>query len=276
MVRAIVKVALPTSILSIEHSLLQKSIRIHQVARWTSIFGVREVIFFKERSTSSEEFSEHRYIIEEHWRYFFTPPYLRKLLVPLSPVLRHVGVLPPIRLNIFDVDQKPREGEERLAYVFKDENGLLRAHVGDVKPYLVKGPCEKTGEIVLVKVVSAREKVVECLDKEVYRGPALSFVESLKKTLDIHGKRANYVVVTDRKGNIPRIDDVKKMQEKSILVLFGGPKYDLFELAEQESFNIMDYADFVWNTIPEQKVVTVRTEEALVITLGILNVFLAT
>lgn len=276
MVETKIRVALPTSILSIEHGLFLKSLRVHQVARWTSIFGVREVVFYRDFSTSVDDFREHRKIIEEHWKYFFTPPYLRKVLVPLSPVLRYVGMLPPIRLCSFDVSRKPRKGEERLAYVFRDGLGRLRAHVGVQEAFFVVGDCGSVNDVVLVRILDLEERKVECLDKEVYRGPILKFSSSLMQVLDGYRDKVDYVVVTDRKGSVPTREDIEALRGKDILVLFGSPKYDLFELAEGEEFKIENYAHYVWNTIPDQRVVTVRTEEALIITLGILNACLKT
>lgn len=271
-----IRVALPTSILSVEHGLFLKSLRTHQVARWTSIFGVKEVVFYRDFSTSVDNFKKHRKIIEEHWRYFFTPPYLRKILVPLSPVLRYVGMLPPIRLCSFDVSRKPRRGEERLAYVFRDGFGRLRAHVGVKEAYHVVGDCRRVNDVVLVKVLDESEGVVECLEKDVYCGPTLSFSSSLKEVLSNYRGRVDSVIVTDRKGSVPTSETISSLRGRDVLVLFGSPKYDLFELSEGEGFKIEEYADYVWNTVPGQKVVTVRTEEALIITLGLLNACLKT
>lgn len=274
MLKTIVRVALPTSILSVEHTLLQKSFRVHQIARWTSIFGVYEVVFYKDFSTDTEEFYEHRRIIQEHWKYLFTPPYLRKLLVPLSPELRYVGMLPPVRLNAFNVGRKPRVGDERLAYVFRDFDGKLKAHLGASNPFKIVGDCSKVNSVVLVKVVNDEREEAVCLDKEVYRGPLLTFTSSLKETVEKYRRIVDYIIVTDRKGFIPEPSEVERMKGRDILILFGSPKYDLFELAEQEHFKIQEYADFTWNTVPEQKVATVRTEEALIVTLGVVNIYL--
>lgn len=270
----IVRVALPTSILSVEHSLLQKSIRIHQVARWTSIFGVYEVVFYKDALTSPDEFREHVRLIEKHWKYFFTPPYLRKLLVPLSPELRYVGFLPPIRLEVFNVKKVPREGEERLGFVFKSPEGILKAYIGLPQVYEVVGECKRINDVVLLKVVSVREQKVQCVEREVYRGPRVVFESSLKHAAEKYRRLSNYIVLTDRKGELPQESSVKLMKDKDITLFFGSPKYDLFELSEKEGFDISKLADYVWNTVPRQKVATVRTEEALIITLGILNMFL--
>jgi len=56
-------------------------------------------------------------------------------------------------------------------------------------------------------------------------------------------------------------------------ILFGSPKYDLFEISEQEGIDLSKFIDYTWNTVPGQKVVSVRTEEALIITLGVVNAF---
>lgn len=266
-------VVLPTSILSVEHGLALKSIRIHQVARWTSIFGVREVVFYKEASTSRGEFEEHERILKDHWSYFFTPPYLRKHLVPLTPTLKYVGILPPVRLEVFNVSRKPRHGEVRLGYVFRDEQGRTRSHVGDTAVYMVINECSETG-LVPVRIIDVNKHLAECVNTPVYRGPSLRSAHSLREVVVELSETVDYIVATDRKGVMPEERDIVKMRGKTIAVLFGSPRFDLFEISSQEGFDLLKYVDYVWNTIPRQKVVTVRTEEALIITLGIINAFL--
>ena len=269
------RVAIPTSILEVESSLALKSIRINQVARWCSIFGVYEVIFYKDPFTSDELFKEHKTVIKDHWRYFFTPPYLRKLLVPLTPALKYVGMLPPIRLNIFNVNRRPKAGELRLGFLYRDSSGELKALVGNSVPYDVLGECGKEQRIVLFLVKDEKRHLVECVDKPVYTGPQLTFSSSLREVIEKYRKTRNsFIVATDRKGEIPLPHVVEGMRGSNLVLLFGSPKYDLFEIASQEGFHLEDHVDYVWNTIPRQKVVTVRTEEALIITLGIINAFL--
>lgn len=268
------RIALPTSILSVEHSLALKSIRIHQVARWSSIFGVYEVVFYKEPSTSGKEFKEHRTIIEDHWKYFFTPPYLRKQLVPFTPTLKYVGILPPIRLEVFNVSRKPITGELRLGYVFRDANGEVKALIGDKEPYVVSGDCKQDSGILPVVVRSEKERLVECSNRPVYTGPRLAFTSSLRDLLERYRRVSEYIVATDRKGEHPNMELVESMRGHDITLLFGGPQHDLFEIADQEKFALHRYVNCVWNTVPRQKVVTVRTEEALIITLGVVNAFL--
>jgi predicted SPOUT superfamily RNA methylase MTH1 len=57
----------------------------------------------------------------------------------------------------------------------------------------------------------------------------------------------------------------------TILLGFGAPARGLPEIARDEGKNLNDLVDFVVNTIPNQGTETVRTEEAVLATLAILN-----
>lgn len=56
-----------------------------------------------------------------------------------------------------------------------------------------------------------------------------------------------------------------------ILLMFGAPTRGLFDIAKDEGVRLDALVDFVLNTVPEQGTETVRTEEALLATLAILN-----
>ncbi|HLE75461.1 MAG TPA: RNA methyltransferase, partial [Candidatus Bathyarchaeia archaeon] len=64
----------------------------------------------------------------------------------------------------------------------------------------------------------------------------------------------------------------KWKKANSILVGFGAPTRGLYEIARDEGTNLNDIVDFVVNTITDQGTETVRTEEALLASLAILNV----
>jgi predicted SPOUT superfamily RNA methylase MTH1 len=57
----------------------------------------------------------------------------------------------------------------------------------------------------------------------------------------------------------------------SILVAFGSPRNGLREILKQEGKAPQDVFDYFVNTVPSQNVSTVRTEEAMLISLGALN-----
>jgi predicted SPOUT superfamily RNA methylase MTH1 len=56
-------------------------------------------------------------------------------------------------------------------------------------------------------------------------------------------------------------------------VAFGAPSRGLHEIAQDENLKLENIADFVVNMVPNQGTVTVRTEEALLASLAILNVY---
>jgi predicted SPOUT superfamily RNA methylase MTH1 len=57
----------------------------------------------------------------------------------------------------------------------------------------------------------------------------------------------------------------------NILVAFGAPTQGLHEIIRKENLNLEEIADFVVNTVPSQGTETIRTEEALIASLAILN-----
>jgi len=270
----VIRVALPTSILDVESTPLLKAIKVHQVARWSSIFGVYEVVFYKEPTTGYSEFQEHEKFIKTYWNYFFTPPYLRKVLISPNPILRYVGALPPIRLLVFNVTRKPRVGEIRAGYVYRDSSGRLYAHIGDKTPYRVLSNCEEG--LRPLSVISVENKLVECTEKPIYLGPRISFSSSLLEVLRKARETSRCIIATDKKGELPSSRVVCEECSSDTTILFGSPKYDLFEIAQQEQVSLKEHVDYVWNTIPGQKVVSIRTEEALLATLGVINMFLNT
>ena len=57
----------------------------------------------------------------------------------------------------------------------------------------------------------------------------------------------------------------------SILVVFGSPKQGIQNILALDGKTPNELFDYFINTIPGQNVSTVRTEEAVMITLGVLN-----
>ncbi len=58
---------------------------------------------------------------------------------------------------------------------------------------------------------------------------------------------------------------------ESVLIAFGSPRSGLKEILNQESKTPDSVFDFFINTVPDQNVATVRTEEAVLTTLAVLN-----
>jgi predicted SPOUT superfamily RNA methylase MTH1 len=70
----------------------------------------------------------------------------------------------------------------------------------------------------------------------------------------------------------PHLND-RWVKAKTVLLLFGAPTRGLFEIAKEQNFNVHDVVDCIVNTLPGQGTETVRTEEAIMATLAIFNVY---
>jgi predicted SPOUT superfamily RNA methylase MTH1 len=58
---------------------------------------------------------------------------------------------------------------------------------------------------------------------------------------------------------------------QSVLAVFGGPSHGILEFFKKERENVKSNIDFWVNTIPDQGTATVRLEEAIFTSLGLLN-----
>jgi len=119
-----------------------------------------------------------------------------------------------------------------------------------------------------------RGKFVEPSETGVYWGYRVT-CSKLKLASVLKNEPFNLRIGTSRYGT-----PVEELQSEisnsmnsaeSILIAFGSPKKGLQEILRHEGKNPTDLFHFFVNTVPGQQVATVRTEEALFITLGMLN-----
>jgi len=77
-------------------------------------------------------------------------------------------------------------------------------------------------------------------------------------------------------GIITERDIVEKIvadwqNSRRILVGFGSPSRGLHEIVDEEGLKLEEVADLIVNTVPRQGTETVRTEEAVIASLAVLN-----
>jgi predicted SPOUT superfamily RNA methylase MTH1 len=82
--------------------------------------------------------------------------------------------------------------------------------------------------------------------------------------------------IATSKYGAPFAESAEKIAQKwkganTVLLAFGAPARGLYKIVENEGLCLDDVVDFVINTIPMQGTETVRTEEALIASLAILN-----
>jgi len=274
-------VANPASVISDTPHLREKTSKIGLIGRAAAIFRVNEIIVYRDESQANQQ--PQADLIVTLLRYMETPQYLRKRLFKLDPRLKYVGIVPPLRTPHHPLNKKIANlklGEYREAVVTAATPDGMLVDIGVEAPALMRGRHIAVGKRLTVKVakIDGRVEVQTANREEIpeYWGYEVAQVmenDALSRLL--LSRNFDLKVATSKKGVNFR-DVAEKLAQKwekasSILLLFGSPKKGLYELASELEINLDAQADFVVNTIPEQGTETVRTEEALLATLAVLN-----
>ena len=260
-----VAVSLPDTVLEDKESLREKTTKIGAIARACAIYGVDVIEVFKDPRAKGEE-----KVVRKVLEYLETPQYLRKRLFPLDEELRYAGMLPPLRIP----SHKAKIPVDRLT-VGEVREGVVNADgtvdIGlDVSPKLrQKSP---PGRRVTARVASLRPPLADLLPREEagrYWGYS---VESKTTEEVLSDPRFGLKVATSRLGN-PLLDELGRLTSSlhkadGVKLIFGSPSGGLFDVMGQD---LPHRVDFVVNFIPEQQVETVRTEEAILVCLGVVS-----
>ncbi len=273
------EIALPSSVVSIEHGLLLRTLKIYQIIRYASIFGTKKIIIYYDSFIPRTIDKKVKSLIKKIHNYLIIPPYLRKKLMPLDKDLKFVGALPPLRLNIYDVSMKPRPNEIRVCLI-RRRNDKFTADCGLKKEVLIIDNESNIREgLGLVRIIDTYRfigKYIDKYDSNVYLGPSIDFERSLKNIIERKQGTSTCIIATSKYGVIPKAEDMRRalFNKSRLLVLFGSPYGGLYEIAENEGWELEDRIKHIWNTVPGQHVKTIRTEEALIITLGLINLLI--
>jgi predicted SPOUT superfamily RNA methylase MTH1 len=275
-----VAIAIPASVISDTPHLREKTSKIGLVGRAAAIFRVNEIIVYPDNIKVNQ--SREIDLIATLLAYMETPQYLRKRLFKLEPRLQFAGILPPLRTPHHPLNKKARnlkvdEYREGIIVSKTKEDALV--DIGVEHPALMREKQFAVGKRLTLKIAKLGEQIeVQTANKDEipsYWGYAVSAEKHSFSKLVENGK-FDLTVATSKFGT--RFADVAEKigdrwkKASSILVSFGAPTKGLFEIARDEGANLNDIVDFVVNILPEQGTETVRTEEALLAALAILNV----
>ncbi|RLG60654.1 hypothetical protein DRN86_01980 [Candidatus Geothermarchaeota archaeon] len=271
------EVAIPDSFTSNYKNLLQRSLAVGFLARAFAIFQVEDVYIYREdpERPNMDISRQIKAILE----YLEAPQYLKKVLFKKRRVLRYVGMLPPLKAP-HHKSWKPlneiRSGELREGVVLRSDKDRSFVYVGLDTDIEVVGRYP-IGKRLTVRITKVRDRrvygeVVKRQELKVFWGYR---VKELKGGLeDLLRKKMDCLkILTSRKGK-PISSELNKLRKsiketKRVLIVFGGPYKGIFEILGYKNAHLL--GDFILNTIPFQATETVRTEEAVYITLGILN-----
>lgn len=246
-----------------------KTYKVGQMARAAAIFRVDEIVIYRTKGPDDTRF------ISTVLRYAETPQYLRKALFPVQDALRFAGVIPPLRIPSHTVSHEAEYREGIVTSVGSDRS--VRVDVGIDSPIPVENPSRalKKGERISVRICSRSKNatIVNKKDIPLYWGYEVRTAKSLHDALaEIDGLR----IATSVKGQpldlklLSEIGENAKQRDK-VSVAFGSPSKGLDAILLDEGHKLEDHSSYVVNAVPNQGASTVRTEEAVFITLGLLN-----
>ena len=278
--RVRLSVAIPASFTSDIPHLREKTLRIGLVGRALAIFRVDEVLIYPDILSQNQ--TRDADLIEMILSYMETPQYLRKRLFKIRPELRYVGILPPLRTPHHPTEKEEKNlkiGECREGVVISSGKKGAYIDIGVERPLLVPGVRMKVNSRVTVTIKEkGRELIGEIISPDKVRFYWGYRVKKSSSPLGriLKSREYDLVIATSRRG-VPVmkvIDRLLNRWERSsrVLIAFGSPTQGLQEIIKQENIRLEDVAHFIINTIPDQGVETVRTEEAIYATLAVLNI----
>lgn len=292
--RFTVSMAVAGSIVDNAQSLALASRLAGQIARAAAIFRIDEIVVFDDGEEGSRvpKWSEDGAetsgaFLTRLLKYMETPQYLRQTLFPRHPSLQFAGTLPPL-----DVPHQARKHEwipyREGAVTTKPPppGGGSCVNVGLYEDVVVRQKLE-SGTRVTVKMGESRSKPGEARILEVvpkseprekghYWGYTVRHASSLSTAISesTYPKRYDYIIGTSEHGEKVRSAELTLPKFKHILIVFGGVA-GLEESKElDKSIEVTDVRqlfNIYLNVCPGQGSRTIRTEEAILISLQYLQ-----
>lgn len=266
-----------------------------QVARAACIYKVNEVIVFDDTGENSHKSEEekvpNKFCVQfaRLLQYLECPQYLRKHFFPIHKDLQFIGLLNPL-----DAPHHLRQTEESdyregitTAKPTKSEKGSY-VNIGLSKDIKINEKLEPGLRVTvrLEKKAESKKLYGTVVSPEeptkvqnLYWGYSVRIAHSLSEVLTKSPYPGGYDLTLGTSDKGKNIDDIKKKELKTfnhVLVVFGGLK-GLEVALEQDDVSVDDPSllfDYYLNTCPNQGSRTIRTEEAVLITLAELRRFL--
>jgi len=275
-----IAIAIPASVISDTPHLREKTAKIGLIGRAAAIFRVDEIIVYPDNPKTNQ--ARNLDFIALLLSYLETPQYLRKSLFKLEPSLQFAGILPPLRTPHHPLSGKTRDlkaGEYREGMVLsKTKEGLL-VDIGVEQPAVLRETQYAVGDRLTLQIVNVGGRIeVQTANRDdvpSYWGYRVR-VEKRPFGQVVTDEEFDLTIATARIG-VKFMDVADQIGKKwsvaqHILVAFGAPSRGLHKIAKEEGAKLEAIVDFIVNTVPGQGTATVRTEEALLASLAILNV----
>jgi predicted SPOUT superfamily RNA methylase MTH1 len=255
-----------------------RTYKVGQIARAASVFRVDEIVIYHTKGFDDSRF------MSTVLRYAETPQYLRKALFPMQDALRYAGIIPPLRIPSHTVNEESEYREGIVTNVGSDQSVWVDVGTADSPVCLGKVASRRLtkGERISVRICSRSKnapvgagklQLVNKRDIPAYWGYEVRNKSSLHESLtEADGLR----IATSRQGNVldcAMLSEIGKetSTRDKVSVAFGSPSKGVDAILSDEGHKLEDHSNYVVNAVPNQGASTVRTEEAVFITMGLLN-----
>ena len=272
-------IAIPVSTISDTPHLREKTAKMGLIGRASAIFRVDEIILYPDNPKMDQR--RDLDFMALLLNYLETPQYLRKTLFKLDPDLEYAGILPPLRTPHHPLSGKTKHlnvGEYREGVVMSETKEGLVVDIGVQQHALLRQKEFAIGDRLTLQVVNIGKQIevqaVSHNEVPQYWGYRVQVEKRSFGQFVVEGG-FDLKITTARIGD--NFMDVackisgKWADSRRILVAFGAPSRGLHEIVQDEGLKLADLSDFIVNMVPNQGTVTVRTEEALLASLAVLN-----
>ncbi|KAL3727346.1 hypothetical protein ACJRO7_032131 [Eucalyptus globulus] len=265
-----------------------------QIARAATIFRIDEVVVFDSKDTPGEDPTERTVVNSDEdesgaafliriLRYLETPQYLRKTLFPKHNSLRFVGLLPPLdaphhlrrhewapyREGVTLKARAPNSSQMLVDVGLNKDVVINQALEPSVRVTVAMG-AERDLDADLPRQVVSSSKPRE--DAGTYWGYKVRYASNLSSVIKEcpYEGGYDYAIGTSEHGEIVRSSELIIPTSRHLLIAFGGLA-GLEEGVEEDNSlkgkSVKDLFDRYLNTCPHQGSRTIRTEEAILISL---------
>ncbi|KAF5452484.1 hypothetical protein F2P56_027478 [Juglans regia] len=286
-----VSIAVPGSIIDNTQSFELATRLAGQIARAATIFRINEVIVFDNKSDgvndfttldSTDENESGAAFLVRILRYLETPQYLRRALFPMHNSLRFVGMLPPLDAphHLRKHEWAPyREGvtlKERstgsgtLVDVGLSKNIVINQVMEPHKRVTVAMGIDRNLDADLPREIVSSSKPRE--EAGIYWGYRVRYASNINSVFKDCQFKGGYdrIIGTSEHGQIVNSSDLTIPTFRHLLIAFGGLA-GLEESIEEDNNlkgkDVRQVFDLYLNTCPNQGSRTIRTEEAIFISL---------
>ncbi len=266
------EVALPDSALSEVSDLREKTIKAGRIGRALAVFRVDRVLIY---TTDDYQYKRDRNLLLLLLRYMDTPQYLRRVVFPMTPALKYAGLLPPLRTRGHPLESSAsRLTEGDIRWGIQTKEGRVDIGVDQPVNYSEQVSSRTPTLFKIIKVSPSIK--IEKIDRESM-SEYIGFETRSARDLVQYLRENSHMlrVVFSRNGTpFDRIEREIRVSlgERGVLAVFGGPRRGVMDIFAMRRNEIKDHVDYWINTIPHQGTETVRLDEALFISLGLLNI----